>query len=334
MKNLLSVLFGGALALCAILGSPCVSAAETVTYYYTDEQGTALATTDAAGNIVTLADYRPYGVQALGSPTQGPGYTGHVEDADTNLVYMQARYYDASASRFLSIDPIGPSPGALYDFNRYLYGAGNPISMSDPFGRSPSSDSDCEVFHCESFSSSSGGGGGKPIDEETVNRIFKHYSADKNGPATKTPIPPAAMAALIKFLSSPVGAKLVAEMKSNPDDPIYLILGPMNITPFYKYDAGTGTGSVYYFLQVDAYKAMYPNSPDMQTQTLDIILGHEIAHTRQGSHAFGVTYSPKFSLPNEFEVIRKVENPYRQFLRVQLRSGYGDTPLPPPLIER
>jgi RHS repeat-associated protein len=135
MKSLVSVLFGSALALCAIVGSPCVTAAETVTYYYTNEQGTPLATTDAAGNIVTSADYRPYGTQTLGLPAQAPGYTGHVNDADTELVYMQARYYDPAVGRFMSTDPIGPSGGDAGKFNRYTYANDNPSRFVDPDGR-------------------------------------------------------------------------------------------------------------------------------------------------------------------------------------------------------
>ncbi|UPG87458.1 RHS repeat-associated core domain-containing protein [Luteibacter aegosomatis] len=79
-------------------------ASETATYYYTDQQGTVLATADSAGSILTTADYRPYGAVARGAPEEGPGYTGHVDDTDTGVVYMQARYYDPAVGRFLSVD--------------------------------------------------------------------------------------------------------------------------------------------------------------------------------------------------------------------------------------
>jgi RHS repeat-associated protein len=35
------------------------------------------------------------------------GFTGHIQDTSTGLTYMQARYCDPVAGRFLSTDPIG-----------------------------------------------------------------------------------------------------------------------------------------------------------------------------------------------------------------------------------
>jgi RHS repeat-associated protein len=65
----------------------------------------------------------------------GIGFTGHVNDPDTGLVYMQQRYYDPVAGRFLSVDPVTTDAdnGAL--FNRYMYAANNPFTLFDPDGR-------------------------------------------------------------------------------------------------------------------------------------------------------------------------------------------------------
>ncbi|MGN6656007.1 MAG: RHS repeat-associated core domain-containing protein [Rhodanobacter sp.] len=109
--------------------------AGTVTYVYTDAQGTPLAEADASGNITATFDYAPYGSQALGTPPSGPGYTGHVNDPDTGLVYMQARYYDPGTGQFLSPDPVGPLPGNTFNFNRYAYANNNPILNLDADGR-------------------------------------------------------------------------------------------------------------------------------------------------------------------------------------------------------
>ena len=111
--------------------------AGTVTYVYTDAQGTPLAEADASGNITARFDYTPYGVSvpSVGPAPNGPGYTGHVNDPDTGLVYMQARYYDPAVGRFLSVDPVSPAPNDLFNFNRYAYADNTPATRIDPDGR-------------------------------------------------------------------------------------------------------------------------------------------------------------------------------------------------------
>jgi RHS repeat-associated protein len=112
-----------------------IAYAGTVTYVYTDPQGTPLAEADASGNITATFDYKPYGSQVLGTPKAGPGYTGHVNDPDTGFVYMQARYYDPVVGRFLSIDPDGVNAGNIFSSNRFSYANDNPIDNVDPTGR-------------------------------------------------------------------------------------------------------------------------------------------------------------------------------------------------------
>ena len=109
----------------------------TVTYVYTDPQGTPLAEADASGNITARFDYTPYGVAvaSMGPAPNGPGYTGQVNDPDTGLVYMLARYYDPAVGRFLSTDPVTPSPGNAFNLNRYDYANNNPVVNMDTDGR-------------------------------------------------------------------------------------------------------------------------------------------------------------------------------------------------------
>ncbi|MBM7128794.1 RHS repeat-associated core domain-containing protein [Dyella mobilis] len=113
----------------------------TVTYVYTDPQGTPLAEADINGNITATFDYTPYGTYAPagtsnpGTVPNGPGYTGHVNDPETNLVYMQHRYYDQATGRFLSVDPVEPAAANTFNFNRYDYVDNNPVNHIDPDGR-------------------------------------------------------------------------------------------------------------------------------------------------------------------------------------------------------
>ncbi|MBT2143981.1 MULTISPECIES: RHS repeat-associated core domain-containing protein [unclassified Rhodanobacter] len=132
MKKISSWLTLASLWLCA-----AVTYAGTVTYVYTDPQGTPLAEADASGNITARFEYTPYGVSvpSMGAAPNGVGYTGHVSDPETGLVYMQARYYDAEVGRFLSVDPVGPSSGDGFGFNRYAYVNNNPYTFIDPDGR-------------------------------------------------------------------------------------------------------------------------------------------------------------------------------------------------------
>jgi RHS repeat-associated protein len=129
MKHILYV----ALAYLVLTLAPSAHAS-TVTYVYSDPQGTPLAEADASGNITATFDYRPYGAQALGARNEGPGYTGHVNDVDSGLVYMQARYYDPEATRFITTDPRGYRTGDVFHIGRYTYARNNPIYFIDPDG--------------------------------------------------------------------------------------------------------------------------------------------------------------------------------------------------------
>ena len=143
-----------------------------VTYVYTDPQGTPLAEADASGNITATFDYTPYGTTALGNAPNGPGYTGHVNDPETNLVYMQARYYDPATGRFLSVDPVTPTPASTLNFSRYAYANNNPIAYTDATGAAPGDfDSGCGAFHCQTtfFGNNGQNDGGSDSTSSTSN---------------------------------------------------------------------------------------------------------------------------------------------------------------------
>lgn len=107
----------------------------TTTYIYTDQQGTVVAEANAQGSVTSTFDYSPYGIQALGTPPDGPGYTGHVNDPESDLVYMQARYFDPYSGRFLSVDPDDLDPGDIFKISRYTYANNAPTMLTDPTGR-------------------------------------------------------------------------------------------------------------------------------------------------------------------------------------------------------
>lgn len=110
----------------------------TTTYVHTDALGSPVAKTSQAGAVVEETRYEPYGGTLAGStnPTR-IGFTGHVNDPDTGLVYMQQRYYEPLAGRFLSVDPITTDAKTGGHFNRYDYANNNSYAFIDPDGRSP-----------------------------------------------------------------------------------------------------------------------------------------------------------------------------------------------------
>ncbi|MBU2706672.1 RHS domain-containing protein [Zooshikella marina] len=115
-----------------------VPAAEIITYYHNDLTGTPVAASDESGNLLWREEYTPYGEQLTQdkkSDSNRRGFTGHVQDRDLGLVYMQARYYDPVLGRFLAYDPAGVNPELPFTFNRYAYGNNNPHRFTDPDGK-------------------------------------------------------------------------------------------------------------------------------------------------------------------------------------------------------
>lgn len=110
-----------------------------VEYTHTDALGSPVARTNAARQVVSRTRYEPYGKTAAGTnPGAGGsssiGFTGHVNDAETGLVYMEQRYYEPIAARFLSVDPVVTNVDSGASFNRYEYVGNNPYSFVDPNG--------------------------------------------------------------------------------------------------------------------------------------------------------------------------------------------------------
>lgn len=123
--------------LALLLVCPLTAVAQTgkVEYFHTDALGSIVAMTDEQGNVIERREYEPYGAQLTPAVKDGPGYTGHVQDAATGLSYMQQRYYDPQIGRFLSVDPVTADGSTGGNFNRYWYANNNPYKFVDPDGR-------------------------------------------------------------------------------------------------------------------------------------------------------------------------------------------------------
>jgi len=140
-----------ALLVIALLGaslSTAISATrDEVVLYLNNAQGSAVAAFDENANVCWEETFTPYGRKQVledsfqrtgcGTVAEERGFTGHVEDNEIDLVYMQQRYYDPTSGRFLSMDPVGPIVGDPASLNRYSYAKNNPYKYTDPDGRLP-----------------------------------------------------------------------------------------------------------------------------------------------------------------------------------------------------
>ena len=90
---------------------------EEVTYMHQNHLGSPIATTDADGQQLWRESYTPYGEKwrADGDNDDNVSFTGHIHDTKSNLTgvffacenyTVQARFYDPTIGRFLSIDPV------------------------------------------------------------------------------------------------------------------------------------------------------------------------------------------------------------------------------------
>jgi len=114
---------------------PTSSETATVKYQHTDALGSPIAITDANKAFIDKTEYEPYGRQSNRPVVDGPGYTGHVQDAATGLTYMQERYYDPQLGVFDSVDPVTAYQKPVTNFCRYCYARNNPYKFTDPDGR-------------------------------------------------------------------------------------------------------------------------------------------------------------------------------------------------------
>ena len=117
-------------------------------YQHTDALGSPVAVTDPAGTVIDRTNYEPYGA-AINKPAyDGIGYTGHVMDGPTGLIYMQQRYMDPGIGRFLSVDPVTANARTGANFNRYFYANNSPYKFTDPDGRLSINPTICWRHYC------------------------------------------------------------------------------------------------------------------------------------------------------------------------------------------
>ena len=99
------------------------------TYHLYDGLGSVTDLTDDEGDVLDGYTYDVFGAlrSQSGSSANPWLFTGEQLDADSDLYYLRARYYDPAIGRFLSQDPLPTG-------NLYVYAGNNPVRYVDPSG--------------------------------------------------------------------------------------------------------------------------------------------------------------------------------------------------------
>jgi RHS repeat-associated protein len=105
----------------------------TSKFYGTDRLGTNTLETNSSQATTATRQYDAFGVQvsssgSAASPFGYAGAHGYQEDTDSGVTLVGHRYYDQSAGRFLSRDPLEVGR------NWYSYCGNNPVRWIDPLG--------------------------------------------------------------------------------------------------------------------------------------------------------------------------------------------------------
>lgn len=115
-----------------------IDPSNNVTFYHFDAQHNTTSLSNQNAAITDTYTYDPFGtvLTHTGNSKQPFTFLGEfgVEQENTSLYFVRARYYDAANGRFLSRDVY---PGDLINpqtINRYVYGINNPNINFDPTG--------------------------------------------------------------------------------------------------------------------------------------------------------------------------------------------------------
>ena len=105
-------------------------------YLQHDQTGSITDVTDPSGVPQWAFSYEPFGVAKAQTklvptaPDEPLRFAGGHLDTESGNYYLNARQYDPNQSRFISRDPLTPTPGS----STYTYASNQPGVMSDPSG--------------------------------------------------------------------------------------------------------------------------------------------------------------------------------------------------------
>ena len=113
-------------------------------YYALNLQGDVVAILNNSGVAVVRYTYDAWGrhLSISGSMASTLGqytpfrYRGYIYDSETQLYYLQSRYYDPEIGRFINADDPGylGADGTVISYNLFAYCSNNPVMGYDPSG--------------------------------------------------------------------------------------------------------------------------------------------------------------------------------------------------------
>jgi RHS repeat-associated protein len=123
-------------------------------YYFHDGLGSVRQMLDSTGEVETNYAYDPFGVPVVAGDASNPyQFTGEAWDAEVELLYLRARYYQPDTGRFIAKDPWAADILRPSSLNRWVYVENNPVNSRDPTG------------HC-----------GEPFLERVWNWVVEQYN--------------------------------------------------------------------------------------------------------------------------------------------------------------
>jgi len=111
-------------------------------FYLLNLQGDVIGIYDSTGTVVVKYAYDAWGklISTTGSMASTVGvknpirYRGYYYDSETDLYYLQSRYYDPETCRFINADSLIIAGDYLQGTNMFAYCLNNPVMYVDPTG--------------------------------------------------------------------------------------------------------------------------------------------------------------------------------------------------------
>ena len=110
-------------------------------YFRKNLQGDVISVVSSTGDVCASYRYDAFGNCEIVTNINNIAeinpirYRSYYYDAETNLYYLQTRYYDPEVGRFISPDSIKYlEPETINGLNLYAYSLNNPVMFSDPSG--------------------------------------------------------------------------------------------------------------------------------------------------------------------------------------------------------